>query len=134
MHVDFKQVDGTIVTDAVGGIAAKLIGAAKVERVGKYQVLNLGNNSGYLNLTAAAGVLLKSMNDFTISACYRIDARLPTPRPQGAIWLTASMHSAWQRLRQDGALRAVWRWAALPTKVIGHTCSTAKVARMVNSG
>jgi len=73
MHVDFKQVDGTTVTDAVGGIAAKLIGAAKVERVGKYQVLNLGNNSGYLNLTAAAGVLLKSMNDFTISACYRID-------------------------------------------------------------
>ncbi len=73
MYFDFNRVDGTTVTDAASGIAAKLIGAAKVETVGKYQVVNLGNNTGYLNLTSAAGALLKSMDCFTISACYRVD-------------------------------------------------------------
>ena len=73
MHFDFNRVDGTTVTDPSSGITAKLIGAAKVETVGKYQVVNLGNNTGYLNLTSATGALLKSMHDFTLSACYRID-------------------------------------------------------------
>lgn len=72
MHFDFSQVNGTTVTDAVGGIGAKLVGAATVETAGKYHVMNLGNATGYLNLTSAAGELLKSMDDITISACYRV--------------------------------------------------------------
>ena len=46
LHFDFSQVEGTNVTDAAGGITAKLVGAAKVEQVGNYHVLNLGNASG----------------------------------------------------------------------------------------
>ena len=48
LHFDFSQVEGVNVTDAVGGIRANLVGAAKVEQLGKYSVLNLGDAAGYL--------------------------------------------------------------------------------------
>ncbi|MCR5198384.1 MAG: alginate lyase family protein [Prevotella sp.] len=72
LHFDFSQVEGSNVTDAGGGITAKLVGAAKVEQVGNYHVLNLGNASGYLNMTDKAGEVVKTLNDFTLSVCYRV--------------------------------------------------------------
>ena len=74
LHFDFSQVQGTSVTDVAGGVKAKLAGVAKVEQVGRYGVLNLGNGQGYLNMTSGAGSIVKSLADFTISACYRVDA------------------------------------------------------------
>ncbi len=73
LHFDFSQVQGTTVTDVAAGVAAKLVGVAKVEQVGRYGVLNLGNGQGYLNMTGSAGVIVRSLADFTISACYRVD-------------------------------------------------------------
>ena len=73
MHFDFSQVQGTEVEDVVGGIKAKLVGVAKVEPVGPYYVLNLGNGTGYLNMTNAAGAVVRSLSDFTVSACYRVN-------------------------------------------------------------
>ena len=52
LHFDFSQVQGTSVTDVAGGVKAKLAGVAKVEQVGRYGVLNLGNGQGYLNMTS----------------------------------------------------------------------------------
>ena len=74
LHFDFSQVAGANVTDVAGGITARLLGAAKVEQVGRYSVLSLGNASGYLNMTNAAGAVVRSLTDFTVSACYRVDA------------------------------------------------------------
>jgi len=73
LHFDFSQTDGTNVTDVAGGITAKLVGAAKVEQVGKYHVLNLGNATGHLNMTSAAGTVVQALNDFTVSVCYYVD-------------------------------------------------------------
>ena len=73
MHFDFSNVDGTSVTDIAGGITAGLMGSATIEKVGKYNVLNLGNVSGYLNMTSAAGNIIKNLGDFTVSACYYVD-------------------------------------------------------------
>ena len=73
LHFDFSQTSGTDVTDVVGGVNAKLIGAAKVEQAGRYSVLNLGNATGYLNMTNAAGAVVKDLSDFTVSVCYRVE-------------------------------------------------------------
>lgn len=73
LHFDFSQVDGTSVTDVAGGVTARLVGSATVEQMGKYNVLNLGNASGYLNMTSGTGNIVKSLSDFTISAYYRVD-------------------------------------------------------------
>ena len=73
LHFDFSQVQGTSVTDVAGGVKAKLAGVAKVEQVGRYGVLNLGNGQGYLNMTSGAGSIVKSLADFNNSACYSVD-------------------------------------------------------------
>ena len=73
LHFDFSQVEGTSVKAAAGGVTARLMGVAKVEEVGTYHVLNLGNTTGYLNLTATAGAIVKTLGDCTVSACYRVD-------------------------------------------------------------
>ncbi len=73
MQLNFEDVEGTIIKDAFSGINAKTMGAAKVVQMGQYHVLDLGNASGYLDMTAAAGTLLKSTDSYTISVYYRID-------------------------------------------------------------
>lgn len=70
---DFKQVSGTTVTDAVSGVAAQLMSTAKVVEMGTYKVLDLGNSTGYLNMTAEAGKLLAAQDDHTLSVYYRIE-------------------------------------------------------------
>ena len=74
LHFDFEQVNGTSVTAAsTSGIIASLKNGAKVEEMGKYHVLNLGNQSGYLDLTEKTGALFKEMDSYTVSMYYRVD-------------------------------------------------------------
>lgn len=70
LHFDFSKVNGTSVTDVAGSINASMIGSVTIDKVGKYNVLNLGNGTGYLNMTSAAGSIIKNLGDFTVSACY----------------------------------------------------------------
>ena len=70
LHFDFSKVNGTSVTDVAGSINASMIGSVTIDKVGKYNVLNLGNGTGYLNMTSAAGSIIKDLGDFTVSACY----------------------------------------------------------------
>lgn len=73
-HLDFKDVSGTTVDDAAGsGVKAKLMNQAKVEAMGIYNVLNLGSGAGYLDLTSAAGALLKAQDNYAISVYYRVN-------------------------------------------------------------
>ena len=51
LHFDFTSVEGTTVKDNVTGLAAKTVGSASVKSIGKYKVLDLGNGSGYLDMT-----------------------------------------------------------------------------------
>ena len=93
LHFDFSQVDGTNVTDVAGGVTARLVGSATVEQMGKYNVLNLGNASGYLNMTSGTGNIVKSLNDFTISAYYRVDNGIPITGNGHFLWSFANSTS-----------------------------------------
>lgn len=73
MKFDFNNVSGTSVKDDVSGITATVMSSAKVMNMGKYKVLDLGNGTGYLNMTAAAGKVFSQNDDFTISVYYRVD-------------------------------------------------------------
>ncbi|MBQ9362816.1 MAG: alginate lyase family protein [Bacteroidaceae bacterium] len=73
LHFDFSSVSGTSVQDTVSGITAKLINSAQVEQMGKYPVLNLGSNNGYLDMTSEAGRIIQQLNDFSISVYYRVN-------------------------------------------------------------
>ncbi|MBP5337781.1 MAG: alginate lyase family protein [Prevotella sp.] len=70
MRFDFENVSGTSVIDDISGITAKTIGAAKVVEMGSWHVLDLGNATGYLNMTTNAGKLVSQLEDFTVSVYY----------------------------------------------------------------
>lgn len=70
MRFDFENVSGTSVKDDISGITSKTVGAAKVVEMGNYHVLDLGNNTGYLNMTSNAGKLVRQLEDFTVSVYY----------------------------------------------------------------
>ena len=72
LRMDFTDVDGKNVSDAVSGITAKVMNTATVTEMGDYRVLDLGNGTGYLDLTAAAGDLLAATGNYTVSVYYRV--------------------------------------------------------------
>ena len=74
LHFDFSNVTGTQVTDAVTGIKGKLMNQATVTHMGDFSVLDLGSGTGYLDMTASAGQVVRELEDFTVSVCYRVDA------------------------------------------------------------
>lgn len=70
----FDDVEGTSVPDASGsGYTATLMNEATIESIGAYNVLNLGNGTGYLDMGAAIGEAITSLEDFTVSICYFVD-------------------------------------------------------------
>lgn len=74
LHYTFDEVSGKKVKDSSGnGIDANLINNAKVEKMGSYNVLNLGSGNGYLNMTAAAGKQLISTDTYSISVYYLVE-------------------------------------------------------------
>jgi len=74
LHYDFSTVNGTSVSDVSGsGVTAQLKNSAKVEEMGKYKVLNLGTSNGYLDMTSSAGTVIQGLDNFTVSAYYRVN-------------------------------------------------------------
>ncbi len=74
IHYTFKNVNGkTVADDSGSGYDAKLVSSATVREMGKYNVLDLGNGSGYLDMTTNAGEVIKDLGSFTISSYYRVD-------------------------------------------------------------
>ena len=76
MRFDFENVDGKNVTDPVSGITAKVMNQASVVEMGSYKVLDLGNGTGYLDMTKSAGVVLQGLENFSVSVYYRVDAEV----------------------------------------------------------
>ena len=74
LHYNFDGVSGTTVPDqSESGYDAKLVNGAKVSQMGKYNVLDLGTGSGYLNMQSAAGSIIKNLENYTVSTYYRVD-------------------------------------------------------------
>lgn len=70
MQFNFDNVSGTSVKDDISGVTAKVMSPAKVVGMGTYHVLDLGNGSGYLNMTSNAGKIISQLEDYTISVYY----------------------------------------------------------------
>ena len=75
MRFDFNNVSGNNVTDDLSGITAKIMSSASIKEMGEYNVLDLGNNNGYLDMTEDAGKLLAKTGAYTISVYYYVDEK-----------------------------------------------------------
>lgn len=76
LHFNFENVTGNAVPEAVSGGTLKgtLQNNAKVEKMGKYHVLNLGSANGYFDMGAGAGKVMPGCTNFTISMYYYVNA------------------------------------------------------------
>lgn len=76
LHFNFENVTGNAVPEAVSGGTLKgtLQNNAKVEKMGKYHVLNLGSANGYFDMGAGAGKAMAGCTNFTISMYYYVNA------------------------------------------------------------
>lgn len=72
LNFDFEKSDGKNVTDPVSGVTAKLVNQAVIEEMGSGHVLNLGNGTGYLDMSQNAGAIVRNLTDFTVSVYYRV--------------------------------------------------------------
>ena len=69
LHYDFNKVEGNIVKDLGPSHAdAVLMNEASVSN----SIMALGNGTGYLDMTVKAGEIMKNLDDFTVSAIYRV--------------------------------------------------------------
>ena len=76
LQLDFEHTDGRTVSDPDhSGISATLMNDASVDQMGKFHILNLGNNTGYLDLTEKAGNLFRQTDNYTISMYYRVNEK-----------------------------------------------------------
>ena len=74
LHYSFENTTGVSVPDMSGSqINGTLKNNAKVEKMGKYSVLNLGAANGYLDLTAKAGELYRKRDTLSLSMYYRVN-------------------------------------------------------------
>lgn len=76
LHFNFENATGNAVPEAVSGETLKgtLQNNAKVEKMGKYHVLNLGSANGYFDMGAGAGKVIAGCTNFTISMYYYVNA------------------------------------------------------------
>ncbi len=76
LHFNFENATGNAVPEAVSGGTLKgtLQNNAKVEKMGKYHVLNLGSANGYFDMGAGAGKVIAGCTNFTISMYYYVNA------------------------------------------------------------
>lgn len=76
LHFNFENATGNAIPEAVSGGTLKgtLQNNAKVEKMGKYHVLNLGSANGYFDMGADAGKVMAGCTNFTISMYYYVNA------------------------------------------------------------
>lgn len=76
LHFNFENATGNAVPEAISGGTLKgtLQNNAKVEKMGKYHVLNLGSANGYFDMGAGAGKVMAGCTNFTISMYYYVNA------------------------------------------------------------
>lgn len=78
VQFDFSQVQATTVSDVINNISGNLKNNAKIRTIGeegnKFNVLDLGDDNGYLDMDKATGQIVANLRDnYAITAYYYID-------------------------------------------------------------
>ncbi len=95
LRYTFENVAGKTVPDISGsGYNGTLVNNASILTMGKYKVLSLGNNTGYLDMGAGVGNDLYATGSYTISAYYRVDMNATLSGNGFFLWTMAQQMSS----------------------------------------
>lgn len=79
IHFDFSNINGGVVTDlGEKKLQGTLMNEASVREIGtdtsgKFKVLDLGNGTGYFDMGVEVGKVMAGLDDYTMSAYFRVD-------------------------------------------------------------
>ncbi|MDR2882515.1 MAG: LamG domain-containing protein [Alistipes sp.] len=74
VHYIFENDGGNVVADATGnGHNATLEQGAKVRKIGRWDVMDLGADNGFLDMGASMGNLIVTLEDYSIATYLRVD-------------------------------------------------------------
>lgn len=101
LRYDFSNLEGDVVMDvAEKQFSGSLKNSAKVVTIGTagtgtYNVLHTGADNGYFDMGPQAGLVLARLENFTISAYFRIDPGNEDPSLQGnSLWTFSNSENA----------------------------------------
>ena len=89
--------DTTTVKDIQTGFVGKLVNEARIRTIGsttQYNVLDLGNGTGYFDMGKEIGKAIYSLSDYTMMGYFRIDADYPSINTNGNFYWTFSNTAA----------------------------------------
>ena len=88
LNYDFREVQGNLVKDASGsGVDATLMNGARIADLGEYKILQLPEETSYLDMGLKAGELISTLEDFTVSVYYRTDVNPWFPGYGYFVWM-----------------------------------------------
>ena len=89
----FLENDTLKVKDIQSGFVGEVLNDARIRTIGsttKYNVLDLGNGTGYFNMGTDIGTAIYSLKDYTLMGYFRIDADYPSIGSAGNFYWTFS--------------------------------------------
>ncbi|VBB44751.1 Glycosyl hydrolase, family 43 (fragment) [uncultured Paludibacter sp.] len=81
-----KNDTDSIVDETGNGYSAKLIGSAKIKKIGKFGLLSIGSTTGYVDLTSKVGSLIGNLSNFTVSTYLYVDPSLNLSANGNFVW------------------------------------------------
>lgn len=84
----FNQMGASdsIFDETGNGYNAKLVGSAKIKRYGEFGLLSIGTESGYVDMTARVGNIIKDLTNFTISTYIYVDPAVNLSNNGNFLW------------------------------------------------
>jgi len=80
-----------LITDESGnGYDAALLNGALVKKLGRFNVIDLGSQNGYLDLGSKTGAVIQSLSDFTIALNVYVDPSVVLTNAGNFIWTFAN--------------------------------------------
>ena len=106
----FNNVTGNTVTNTATGAAGfnfdgTLYNDASVIKMGNYNVLSLGNGTGYLDMGTNAGYVLPGTTDYTVSVYYRVDKNATISGAGNFLWSFSTSNACSQTVGTYAAYR-----------------------------
>ena len=104
----FDNVSGNVVTNTASGATdynGTMYNDASVIPMGKYNVLSLGNGTGYLDMGQSAGYLFPTIENYTVSIYYRVDKAASLSGDGYFLWSFATSNACGQTVGAYSAYR-----------------------------
>ena len=88
LHYNFEDIQGNVVRDASRShVDGTLMNGARIDDLGGYKVLNLPEETSYLDMGTKAGELVSTLEDFTVSVYDRTDVNPRFPGYGYFVWM-----------------------------------------------